>query len=169
MVVAHEHHDAAMLGRAGDIGVAEHVAAPVDARALAVPDGEDAVILALPAHLGLLAAPYRGRRQVLVEARFENDVVGIEKCFGAGELLVEPAERRTAVARHEPRRVQPGAPVALVLHHGGADNGLGTAQEYPAFGKIELIGKADIGERHGVPSLDHIRRGAAEHQLGKQY
>ena len=74
MVVAHQRQDAAMLGRAGVIGVAEDVAGAVDARALAVPDAEHAVVLAFAAQLGLLRAPERGRGEVLVEARMEDDI-----------------------------------------------------------------------------------------------
>ena len=75
MVVAHQRQHAAMLGGAGEIGVAEHVAGAVDARALAVPEPEHAVVLALAAQLGLLRAPERGGGEVLVDAGLEEDVV----------------------------------------------------------------------------------------------
>ena len=57
------------LRRAGEIGVAEHVAGAVDAGPLAVPDAEHAIELAFAAQLGLLRAPQRGGGEVLVEAR----------------------------------------------------------------------------------------------------
>ena len=57
VVVAHQGEHAAVLGGAGEIGVAEHVAGAVDARPLAVPHAEHAVVLALAAQLGLLRAP----------------------------------------------------------------------------------------------------------------
>ena len=81
VVVAHHRDDAAVRRCSGEIGVAEHVAAAVDARALAVPEAEHAVELAFAAHLRLLRAPDRGRRELLVEARLEVDVVGLEQ-FG---------------------------------------------------------------------------------------
>ena len=75
VVVAHQREHAAVLRGAGEIGVAEHVAGAVDARALAVPHAEHAIVLALAAQLGLLRAPQRGGGEVLVEAGLEEDVV----------------------------------------------------------------------------------------------
>ena len=46
--------DAAVLGCAGVVGVAEDIAGAVDAGPLAVPDAEHAVVLAFAAQLGLL-------------------------------------------------------------------------------------------------------------------
>ena len=57
VVVAHQREHAAVLGGAGEIGVAEHVAGAVDARTLAVPEAEHAIELALAAQFGLLRAP----------------------------------------------------------------------------------------------------------------
>ena len=57
VVVAHQREHAAVLGRAGEVGVAEHVAGAVDARALAVPHAEHAIARAFAAQLGLLRAP----------------------------------------------------------------------------------------------------------------
>ncbi len=73
--------------------MAEDVAGAVDARALAVPHAEHAVVFAFAAQLGLLRAPDRGRGEILVEACLEEDVVLVEVGFGPHELLVEPAER----------------------------------------------------------------------------
>ena len=63
-----------MSGRAGEIGVAEHIAGPIDARALAIPHAEHAIELALAAQLGLLSAPERGSGEFLVDAGLELDV-----------------------------------------------------------------------------------------------
>ena len=81
VVVAHQREHAAVPRGAGEIGVAEHVAGAVDARALAVPDAEHAVELALAAQLGLLRAPERGGGEVLVEAGLEADVVFVERAL----------------------------------------------------------------------------------------
>ena len=117
MVVAHQREHAAVLRGAGEIGVAEHVAGAVDARALAVPHAEHAVVLALAAQLGLLRAPERGRGEVLVEAGLEQDVVRCRaQLLRAHELLVEPAERRAAIAGDVAGGVEAGAAVALLLH-----------------------------------------------------
>ena len=58
----------------------------------------------------------RGRGEVLVDGRLEQDVVRLEQLCGALELVVEPAERRAAIAGDVARRVEAGAPVALLLH-----------------------------------------------------
>ncbi len=44
--------------------------------------------------------------------------------LGAHELLVEPAERRAAIAGDVAGGVEAGAPVALLLHQAGADQRL---------------------------------------------
>ena len=80
MVVAHQRQHAAVPGGAGEIGMAEHVAGAVDARALAVPHAEHAIELAFAAQLGLLRAPERGGGEVLVDAGLELDVVLVEQC-----------------------------------------------------------------------------------------
>ena len=74
VVVAHQRQHAAEFRGAGEIGVAERVAGAVDARPLAVPDAEHAVVLALAAQLGLLRAPQRGRGEVLVDGGLEQRV-----------------------------------------------------------------------------------------------
>src|SRR3982074_1097285 len=89
VIVAHESKHAAIFLGARAIGVAEDIAAAVDARTLAVPEREDAVVLAFPAHLGLLRPPYGGRGEILVEARLKQDAGGIERSLGAPENYVE--------------------------------------------------------------------------------
>ena len=101
---------------AGKIGVAEDVAGAVDARALAVPHAEHAIELAFAAQLGLLRAPQRGGGEFLVEAGLELDVGGGEQAAGAHQLLVEPAERRAAIAGDIAAGIEAGAAVALLLH-----------------------------------------------------
>ena len=68
MVVAGERDHAAIRRGAGRVGVLERVHRAVDAGALAVPDAEHAIDLGAGEHADLLAAPHRGRRQILVEA-----------------------------------------------------------------------------------------------------
>ena len=93
-----QHEHAAERRGAGEVAVAERVAGAIDARALAVPHAEHAVVAALAVQLGLLRAPQRGRGEVLVDRRLDHDVVLVEKAPGGGELLVEAAERRAAIA-----------------------------------------------------------------------
>ena len=79
MVVAEQHQHAAMGRRSGQIGVAERVARPVDARALAVPHAEHAVIVGLVENRELLRSPQSGGGQVLVDPGLEMDVVVLEE------------------------------------------------------------------------------------------
>ena len=72
-VVADDGDHAAVRRGAGEHGVADRVAGAVDARALAVPDAEHAVVLAVVERDGELAAHHRGRRELLVDAGLVDD------------------------------------------------------------------------------------------------
>ena len=88
VVVAHQREHATVLGGAGEIGVAEHVAGAINARTLAVPETEHAIELALAAQFGLLRAPQRRGGELLVDAGLEFDVGCGQLAAGAHELLV---------------------------------------------------------------------------------
>ena len=83
MVVAGDRQHPAMRRRAGGVGMLQRVAAAVDPRPLAVPDGEHAIVLRAGEEADLLAAPHRGRAQLLVDRRLELDVVAVEKAARA--------------------------------------------------------------------------------------
>ncbi len=146
MVVAHQGEHAAMPRGTGEIDVAEHIAAAVDAGALAVPERENAVEAAFAAHFGLLRAPDGGRGQVLVEAGLKQDVVGFEDVSGANEIMIEAAERGTGIARDEPRRIQSGAAVERLLHEEEPRHGLRTGDIDPPFGEVVFIGEGNDRE-----------------------
>ena len=148
MVVAHQRQHAAVFRGAGEIGVAEDVARAVDARPLAVPDAEHAVVLALAAQFGLLRAPQRGGGEVLVDGGLEQRVARGEVRRRALELVVEAAERRAAIAGDVARGVQAGALVALVLHQRQAHQRLIAGDEDAAFGQVVLVVEGDVIERH---------------------
>src|ERR1043165_7708593 len=99
VVVADQGTPAAVLRGAGEIGMAEDVAGAIDARPLAVPHAEYAVVLALAPQLRLLRAPDGGRGKVLVQAGLEQDVARRGAGLRAHELLIGRAERRAAIAR----------------------------------------------------------------------
>ncbi len=134
VVVAGDDQHAAVFRRAGGIGVAEDVAAAVDARPLAVPHAEHAVVFGAGKEADLLAAPDGGRRHVLVDAGLEGDVVVGEVLLGLPQAEIEVAERAAAVAGDEAGGVQPGGEVAFALHHRQADQRLGAGQEDAAGG-----------------------------------
>ena len=77
VVVASQEQDTAMGRGAGQVAVAQNVAAAVDARTLGVPHGKNAVVAAIVEDGVLLAAPNRRRRQIFVDARLEMDVVAL--------------------------------------------------------------------------------------------
>src|SRR3989442_117497 len=129
VIVAREHQDAAVPRRAGGVGVLEHVAAAVDARPLAVPHAVDAVVFRAGEEVHRLRAPDRSRRQVLVDAGLELDVVALEMLLRAPQRLVEPAERRAAVARDEAGGIEAGSGVALALQQHQADQRLRAGEE----------------------------------------
>src|SRR5262245_45861790 len=122
-----------MLGSAGEVAVAEHIAAAIDARPLAVSHAEDAVVLAVAEEVELLRAPYGGRCQVLVHARLELDLVLVEMLARGYHGLVEPTERRAAIARDIPGGVEPRGGVALPLHDGEARQRLHAVEVNPAL------------------------------------
>ena len=81
MVVAgHGQHAAAGTG-SGEIGVVEHIARTVDARRLAVPHAEDAVVQRPRRQVGVLRAPHRRRAEVaqrIVAAGIARDVASLD-------------------------------------------------------------------------------------------
>ena len=74
MIVAGQHQHAAVLRRAGEVCVLEHVAAAIDTRPLAVPHREHAIDLGARMQVDLLRAPDRRGGEVLVQAGLELDV-----------------------------------------------------------------------------------------------
>ena len=130
------------------------VAGAVDARALAVPHAEHAVVFALAAQLRLLRAPQSGGGKVFVEAGLELDVGGGKMARGAHELLVEAAERGAAIAGDVARGVEAGALVALVLHQRGADQRLIAGDQDMVLGKVIFVVEADGTKRHARPSRE---------------
>ncbi len=129
MVVAGKAEHAAVLGRARGVAVAEHVAAAVDAGALAVPDADDAIIFGAGREIELLRAPDRGGREILVHAGLELDVVFFEMLARGEQLLIVAAERRAAIAGDEARGIEAHGAVAADLGHRQPDQGLNAREE----------------------------------------
>jgi hypothetical protein len=142
------------------VGVTEHVAGAVDARALAVPDPEHAVIFAFTAQLRLLGAPQRGGGQVLVQAGHELDVVGLQQALGAEHRRFQGGNRRATVARHVAGRIEPGLHVARTLRQHQAHDGLGAGQELVRLVECVFIVEADRVLGHGGLGLRVSSRAA---------
>ncbi len=146
VIVAGEHQHATMLRGAREIGMLEHVAAAVHTRPLAVPHREHAVVLGAGVHVDLLAAPDRGRGQVLVQARPELDVRLGEKLFRAPQRKVERAQRRAAIAGYEAGGVQSGQYVALALQHQQAHQRLNAGHIDAAGLELVFVVESDLAQ-----------------------
>ena len=153
VVVAHQADHTAMRRGPGHVAVAENIARAVDTRPLAVPEREDAVIFALALQFGLLGAPDGGGGEVLVQAGLEDDIGGHQRLAGPHQLLVEPAQRRAAIARDEAGGVQAGRPVALALHQEHARDRLGAGEEDLAGPEVVLVVERDGAERSRVAGI----------------
>jgi hypothetical protein len=82
--------------------VFQRIAGAIDAWALAIPDTEHAIDLAVRVGLDLLRAEDRSCGEILVDGRQEFDVVLIEEGFGTPQFLVQRTERGSTVAGNEP-------------------------------------------------------------------
>ena len=148
VVVAGDEQHAAVLRRAGEIHVLEDVAAAVDARALAVPEGEHAVVVGVADEVHLLRAPDGGRGEFLVHARHELHVVRFEVRLRLPERLVEAAERAAAIPGHEARGVQAGRGVAAALGDQQADERLDAGEVDAAGRGLVLVVECDLLQLH---------------------
>ncbi|MGF6635558.1 hypothetical protein OKW39_002709 [Paraburkholderia sp. MM6662-R1] len=117
VIVAGEHENAAVPRRAGRVAVLEDVTGPVDAGALAVPHRKHAVVFGARVQIDLLRTPHGGGREVFVDAGLEHHLMRGQMLFRFPQRLVEPAERRSAVAGDEAGRVEAGGAVAFLLQH----------------------------------------------------
>ena len=146
MVVAGDDEDAAARGGAVGVAVLEGVAGAIDARALAVPHGEDAIDLGAGVGLDLLRAEDGGRGEVLVDGGEELDAEGGEAVRTAPELEVEGAEGRAAVAGDEAAGLEAGLAVAAGLVEEDAGERLGAGEEDTARGLVVAVGEAVVAE-----------------------
>ena len=147
VVVAGQHEHAAVFGRAGEIGMLEHVAAAIDAGSLAVPHREHTVDVRVRIHVDLLAAPDRRRREVLVQAGLELDVRALEELRRAPQRLVETAQGRPTVAGDETRGVEARELVALALHHQQPHQRLDSGQIDAAGLELVFVVESDVAQR----------------------
>ena len=156
IVTGHNQNAALGIGAIG-VAVAQRVTRPVDAGAFAVPHAEHTIDFAVRVQRRLLAAKNGGRAQILVHGGHEGDLVLIQPFAGLPEFEVQTAQRRTTIARHEARGVQPGRMIASRLIQHDADERLGAGQKNPAFGQVVTVGELVIGRgrwrvQHGLRS-----------------
>ncbi len=151
VIVARDDEHAAMCRRAGRVAVLERVPRTVDAGPLAVPEREHAVVARTREQIGLLRAPDRSGRKVLVEPGLEANVGRLEILARAPELAVEAAERGAAIARHEPCGVQAGGPVAIALREQQPYQRLQTGDERGTrLEPIPVVQPCNLAQLHTV-------------------
>jgi hypothetical protein len=109
----------------------------------------------------LLRSPQRGGGEVFVQTGLELDVGSHKLSCCTHELLVETAERRTAVAGDITGGIQAGTPVTLLLHQAGTNQRLITCDEYVRLAQVVFVVEADRSKRHGWP----CRRGAPQRRV----
>src|SRR5208283_264773 len=118
VVVAGERDRAALGRNAGEVGVAQRVARAIDAWPLAVPNSEHTIDGRAGKVGQLLGAPDRGRGQILIETRAEDDVVLLEQRRRAPKLDVVATQRRAAIAGDVAAGVEARRRVAQALLDG---------------------------------------------------
>ena len=160
VVVADHHEHPAVAGASRHVSVADRVHAPVEARTLAVPHGEDAIVPAIPERRRLLGAPDRGRGQILVDGRLEVDARAREKAVCGPELLVDVVHRGAAVAGDVAGGVETRRAVADALRHREAHDRLAAGNVNPSFPALVLVVQRNRRKLHGHPpvrSKGHVR------------
>ena len=153
VIVAKRHQHAAIRAGPGHVGMAHHVARPVDARSLAVPEAEDAVELALAAQLGLLTAPKGRGRQIFVQTRLELHIASGQHRLGPRHLHVDRAKRRAAITGDVSGGVQSRFGIACLLHQHQSNQSLGTVHEDRRFFQIVTVLKAYLMFGHSASPL----------------
>src|SRR5271155_1089230 len=148
VVVAGKEKHPTTRCRTGGVAVLQGVATAVDPGSLAVPQGEDAVVLGPREQTDLLTAPNRRRAELFVDCRLKAYVVALEKPPGAPQALVKTAQRRTAIAGDETGRVETGRGIALALHDRQTHQRLGAGQIDPSSLQRVLVVEGDRRQRH---------------------
>ncbi len=146
MIVAGEDEHASVLRSPRRVGVLEHVAAAIDARAFPIPHAEDAVVPRAREHADLLGPPEGARREIFVDPGLEFHMVLLEVLARAPQRLIETAERRAAITGDEARGIQAGGPVTLALQHRQAYQRLRAGHENAAALQRVLVVEGGLGE-----------------------
>jgi len=150
VVVAGKRKDAAVARRTRRIGMLERVHRAVDAGPLPVPDAEDAIDLGAGIEADLLATPDRGRGQILVEAGYEGDVIGLQMRLGPPQRMVVHAERRPAIAGDETCGLEIVRAIALALQQRQPDQRLDARKIDPPGVEPVFVVQVHLHQRHAL-------------------
>jgi hypothetical protein len=149
VVVADNGEHAAECGRACGIGMLEHVARAVDARRLAVPDAEQAIIFRAREQAELLAAPDGCGAEVFVQAFPEFDVMRVQPFLRGAQLLVISAKGRPTISGDKSGRVHIIAQIEAFSIKRQADQCLNTGHIRLALDKIVFVVQRNFTMMHG--------------------
>ncbi len=75
VIVATKNQRAAVLARAGNIGVTKNVAGAIHARPFAIPDADHAIDIRFVHHMDDLATHHRRGGEILIYSRHEMDIM----------------------------------------------------------------------------------------------
>ena len=122
------------------VAVPERIAGAVDTRSLGVPHRKYAVIETIASPPRLLGSPDRGRCEILVHRRKETDIASLEFVFCKRELLIQSAQRRTAITGDITGCAQPGTAVCITLQHGQPNECLNSGDKnLPRLEKVFVL------------------------------
>ncbi len=153
VIVAGNHQHPAMRGRAGHIGVLEHVAAAIYAGAFAVPKRKDAVVLRAWKQIDLLRAPDTGGGEIFIDPGMKFDMLRGQVFFRFDSGQVDAGQRGAAIAGNESGCIQTVFDVALPLQHRNADQRLGAGHENTAALKRKFIVQGNVVGLQGCAAI----------------
>ena len=129
VVVARNRQHAAVPRRARHVRAMQRIAGAIDARPLRIPKPEGPIDMCAGECVELLRSHQHGGGQVLVDPRLEMDVMRRQQFGAAPEFLVQPAQGRAAVARHQRAGVQAGCAIQARLFQQQSHQGLDAGQQ----------------------------------------
>src|SRR6266852_4659847 len=128
----------------------ERVDRAVDAGSFAVPDPEHAIDLGARKHPDLLAAPHRGRREILIQPGDKGDILQLQERLRSPQSVVVHAERRTAIARNKSGGVETLQAVPFALQHRQSHQRLNSGKIDSLGIEAVLVVQPDLHQRHLV-------------------
>src|SRR2546426_7750622 len=127
-VIAGHGQDATVLPNAGEVRMLERIAGAVDARSLAVPYPQHAIVLGAGKESDHLTAEDRRCCQVFIDARDKIDVIVLEQVRQTLQGQVKAAEWRAAIAGDKGGCPQASTSIRTMLVHGQPHQRLDTAE-----------------------------------------
>ncbi len=129
MIIPHRRNRAAPLGRPAVVRVAKSIARPVNARPFAVPKAVNPIEFRRWPQRRVLRAPNRRGAKVFVQRGLKQHIHRLKLLFGAMKDVIDPAKRRSAIARDIASGVLARLPVTPFLGQHQANQRLRAVQK----------------------------------------